>query len=118
MIPSRWSWNGETRYALAFGSLLGAGLFTKVSFIGYHLLLSMCLLGQSAVWAALVMALFGFARTAPVFLFPLAALMKHACFDARPASRSVRAVLAVDRATAFLRLPAVVAVAIVALVTA
>ena len=98
MIPSDWSWDGETRYAITFGALLGAGLFTKVSYIGYHLLLMLCVALRDPLTAMVVMGAFGLIRTMPVLAFPLAALVRGACFDQRPASRAVDVVLALEHA--------------------
>ena len=36
IIPKRWALYGNVPFALAFGSVLGAGFFTIITFIGYH----------------------------------------------------------------------------------
>lgn len=114
MIPSSWSWDGQLRYAITFGALLGTGFSTKITFIGYHLLLAICFLLQDPVVAALLMAVFGLARTVPVLALPAVALVRGACFDQRSASRAVDRVLALDRQTRWLRTPLVATTIVIA----
>lgn len=75
IIPSDWIDRGDFVYAVAFGACFGVGWLTKVTYVGYHLMLGLCVLVQDPVAACVAMTLFGVLRTVPVLALPLGATM-------------------------------------------
>lgn len=70
-VPRRWARYGHINFAAAFGAILGAGLFTVVNFIGFYLLLAVCVLSADPLTGSATMALYGAARAIPIPLVPL-----------------------------------------------
>lgn len=70
-IPKKWGWYGLPLFAIAFGLILGSGLFTFITFIGYHLLLLLCVIRADPLQGSVLMAFYGAARAAPVLFAPL-----------------------------------------------
>ncbi len=73
IIPSEWVDRGDFVFAIAFGGCFGVGALTRVTYVGYHLLLGLCVLFGNPSLGAFAMALFGLVRTLPVFALPLGA---------------------------------------------
>lgn len=75
-VPKEYVRYGMPFYAAAFGLILGVGFLTFVTSVGYYLLIGICLLVGDPFRAALLMGVFGLARTVPVLLAPSLARAK------------------------------------------
>jgi hypothetical protein len=84
IIPKRWALLGNVPFAFAFGSVLGAGFLTIITFIGYHVLLISCF--SLADWrvGGELMSIFGLARALPVLLTPIT-YSRFGMYDAKAA---------------------------------
>ncbi len=85
IIPQRWALFGNLRFTIVFGLLLGAGFFTVLPFVGYHVLVISCFLHADPVWAGSLMAVFGLARALPVLITPVAYSRVFGVYDSRAA---------------------------------
>lgn len=103
LVPKRRYVYGPLLYAGAFGATLGAGLFTKIPFMGYHLLLASCVATADPWQGGALMALFGAARAAPVVAVPLAAWTRSDVPTPAAAHAANRWFAQVDRRMAGLR---------------
>ena len=81
LVPRRVGAYGAPRAEIVFGLLLGTGLFTVVTFIGYHLLLVNCFITASPVEGVVLMAVFGLARALPVLLVPASYWIVFGTYD-------------------------------------
>lgn len=79
-VPQSWGRHGRVAYAAAFGVVLGAGFLTFVPYVGYHLLLGVCVVGADPQRGGMLMVIFGMARAAPVLLGPLLTWMGGGTF--------------------------------------
>lgn len=70
-VPRAWGRHGKALFAVIFGAILGAGFFTIVNFIGYYLLLAICVSSADPWHAGAVMAIYGASRAVPLLLAPL-----------------------------------------------
>lgn len=70
-VPRAWGRHGKARFAVIFGAILGAGFFTVVNFIGYYLLLLICISSADPWRAGAVMVTYGASRAVPLVLAPL-----------------------------------------------
>jgi hypothetical protein len=77
-VPKRWLAAGPTCTALLFGFTLGVGFLTAVPFIGYHVLILLCMLSRSP-WAGGALGLtFGAARAGATLLTVIGEWRNHA----------------------------------------
>lgn len=76
LVPRRLGTYGSPAFEVIFGLFLGPGFFTIIPFIGYHLLILLCIVTGNAWTGALVMALFGAARSLPVLAAPVVYAMR------------------------------------------
>lgn len=83
-IPARWAWYGQARFAVVFGAMLGAGFFTIIPFIGYHLLLTTCVLLADPVRGSALVGLFGATRTLPALVAPWEVRLRRRSCPSRP----------------------------------
>ncbi len=111
LVPSQWSWYGSLRYAAAFGSILGAGFFTLIPFIGYHILLIVCVLVADPIRSGALMTFFAMARTLPVMAIPLVMWIRKEEHTHDTASTAIREFIQVNRFMAALRSGVLFAVA-------
>jgi hypothetical protein len=81
LIPRRWGRWGSPVFDILFGLFLGAGFFTINRFIGYHVLLLVCMLSRDPVKAAVLMGTFGATRAIPILALPLIGFLKHRQYD-------------------------------------
>lgn len=76
-VPKDWGKHGRPLFAIGFGLVLGPGFFTFVSYIGYHLLLIVCIVIADPIHSAVLMAIFGASRAAPILFPPVLASMER-----------------------------------------
>jgi len=68
MVPRHWGLMGDRWFAVTFGFLLGAGVFTIVPFIGFYTLILCVGLLHNIYEAMAILAAFGLTRGLPVLL--------------------------------------------------
>ena len=76
LIPRSWGSYGSPAFDILFGLFLGPGFFTIIPFIGFHVLLAVCLLSGDLLQGALLMGIFGVTRTLPILLIPIILTLK------------------------------------------
>lgn len=81
LIPRRWGRWGSPTFDILFGLFLGAGFFTIIRFVGYHVLLVICALSRDPLKAALLMGTFGVTRAIPILVFPVIGFVRNKHFD-------------------------------------
>jgi hypothetical protein len=65
-VPQGWSRRGDIAYAVAFGASLGPGVLTQVTFAGFYILLTVCILARDPLVGAGLLGLFAFGRSLPI----------------------------------------------------
>lgn len=65
-VPQAWSRGGDIAYAVAFGASLGPGVLTQVTFSGFYILLTVCILARDPLVGAGLLALFAVGRSLPI----------------------------------------------------
>lgn len=81
LIPRRWGRWGSPVFDILFGLFLGAGFFTIVRFVGYYVLLVICVLSRDPVKAAVLMGTFGAMRAIPILALPLIGFLQNRQYD-------------------------------------
>ena len=81
LIPRRWGRWGSPAFDILFGLFLGAGFFTIIRFVGYHILLFICVLSRDPLKAALLMGTFGATRAMPILVLPLIGFLRNRHYD-------------------------------------
>lgn len=81
LIPRRWGRWGSPAFDILFGLFLGAGFFTIIRFVGYHVLLVICVLSRDPLKSALLMGAFGATRAMPILVLPLIGFLKKRHYD-------------------------------------
>lgn len=72
LVPRHWGTIGDKWFAVTFGFLLGAGVFTIVPFIGFYTLILCVGLLHNNYESAAILAAFGLTRGLPVLLTAMA----------------------------------------------
>lgn len=103
LVPKRWGAYGSPRFEIAFGIIVGAGLFTVIPFIGFHLLLIICFVNADPMQGALSMAVFGAARAAPALFTPLFLALRHRTYTSLMAIEANQFFDKMDRNLAWVR---------------
>jgi hypothetical protein len=98
-------------FAVAFGLILGVGFLTFVTFIGYYLLLTVCLIYADPLSGGLVMASYGAARSVPLLLAVLLWRARGYAYDLQAAISLNNWIEERDRWLAWLRAGSLIALA-------
>lgn len=110
-VPQAWGWHGRFVFATAFGLVLGAGFLTLIPFIGYYLLVALCVVAADPVRGGVLMGLFGAARAVPVLAVPLVSWARRQPQHAQRAAAANDWLAGVDRRLAGVRALTLLAVA-------
>ena len=103
LIPRRWGLRGSPAFDILFGVFLGAGFFTIIRFVGYHVLLVVCVLSRDPLKAAGLMATFGATRAIPILILPLAGFLRNRHYDFSSAYEMHKHFIRIDRRLQSLR---------------
>lgn len=103
LIPRRWGRWGSPVFDILFGLFLGAGFFTIVRFVGYYVLLVICVLSRDPVKAAVLMGTFGATRAIPILALPLIGFLQNRRYDFSTAYEMHKHFTHLDRSLGSLR---------------
>lgn len=103
LIPRRWGRWGSPVFDILFGLFLGAGFFTIIRFVGYHVLLVICVLSRDPIKAAVLMGTFGATRAIPILALPLIGFLRNSRYDFNAAYEMHRHFTHLDRSLRSLR---------------
>ena len=111
LVPQRWGLFGRQIYAALFGLSLGAGFLTVINFVGYYLIVGLCVLIASPQLGAVVFATYAMARAAPVLVAPFIWWLRGQAYTVESAATVNQRWLSNSDGVAWLRASVLVATA-------